>query len=356
MQPLISVVMPVYGVEKYLSDAVTSVCRQSEADWELILVDDASPDGCGAICDRFAAQDRRISVIHLTENGGLSNARNTGLQQASGKYVMFMDSDDRIDISLFGKLKKAVDCENAPQMIVWGAAEEHYGADGTLIERREVCMQENVCHTARQVRVCALALEQKTLLGYAWNKLYERELLLKNNIRFEKVQLIEDIVFNLQVLPHVERMQVLPDALYFYARRTEGSLTHRFIPDYYALSMRRVREMLDLYEEWNMGTEAKKVLAPIYVRYALSALSRNCDKLAKMTCKERLSFVQKMRKSQLHCCLKEEMKHIGGVTGLLAKLIAWGNGASCLLMGRGIYMVQYGMKGLFLKLSRKEDI
>ena len=102
---MISIVTPVYNAAAFIRQTMEMVQAQTYTDWELILVDDASSDGCGAICDRFAAQDARISVIHLKENGGLSNARNTGFRQTRGKYVMFMDSDDRIDESLFEKLK-----------------------------------------------------------------------------------------------------------------------------------------------------------------------------------------------------------------------------------------------------------
>ncbi len=356
MQPLVSVVMPVYRVENYLKDAVGSVRGQSMSDWELILVDDASPDGCGAICDELAAQDARLSVVHLSENGGLSNARNVGFEQTRGKYVMFMDSDDRIDSTLFERMYEAVSVENPPQVVVWGLTEEHYSKDGKIVERRNICMQDEKCETADSVRRCALSLEQKGILGYAWNKLYERELLVRSGVRFENVRLIEDIVFNLSLLPHIERVQVISQPLYFYARRTEGSLTHRFIGDYYPLSMRRVRDMLDLYESWGMEADAKKVLAPIYVRYTLSALSRNCDKRAGMSMRTRLEFVRAFRKSDLHIRLKEEMNCAGGVKGMISRLIAQGNGFACLSMGRVIYIVQSGMQGLFLKLSRKEDV
>ncbi len=357
MRPLLSIVMPVYQVEAYLRDAVESVLAQTlTGDWELILVDDASPDGCGAICDKMAAEDARISVIHLNENGGLSNARNVGMRQAKGKYLMFMDSDDRIDRELLETLKNAVSTNAPAQMVVWGLIEEHYSRSGEIIERRRICARAESCKSAEEVKQSALHLEQKTLLGYAWNKLYDREMLLHSGVQFENVRLIEDIVFNLSVLPHVQRMCVLDVPMYYYARRTSGSLTHRFIPDYYELSMRRVKMMLDMYAAWGMGEAAAKVLAPIYVRYTISALSRNCDARAQMTHKKRLEFVRTMRKSDLHSRLKDAMGQGSGVHALIGRLIASGNGFVCLLMGWVIYFVQCGMKGLFLKLSRKEDV
>ena len=91
----ISVIVPVYKVEKYLRKCVYSILTQSFIDFELILVDDGSPDNCGLICDEYATKDHRVKVIHK-ENGGLSDARNIGLDQMQGKYVFFVDSDDWI--------------------------------------------------------------------------------------------------------------------------------------------------------------------------------------------------------------------------------------------------------------------
>ena len=94
--PSLSIIMPVYNVERYLREAVDSVIAQTFTDWELILIDDGSPDNCPAICDSYAAADPRIRVIHQA-NGGLSAARNSGLEISEGRVIGFVDSDDRID-------------------------------------------------------------------------------------------------------------------------------------------------------------------------------------------------------------------------------------------------------------------
>ena len=93
MKPLISVVIPIYGVEKYLKRAVDSVLHQTYTNLDIILVDDGSKDGCPAICDAYAAREARVRVIHK-ENGGLSDARNAGIAVAGGDYIAFLDSDD----------------------------------------------------------------------------------------------------------------------------------------------------------------------------------------------------------------------------------------------------------------------
>lgn len=351
MQPLFSIVMPVYGVEKYLEKAVRSVIGQRERDWEMLLVDDASPDESGVICDRLAAEDPRISVIHLAENGGLSRARNAGMKAARGKYLMFMDSDDWVDETLLEGLAEIVRRENAPQMIVLGVMEEHFDSDGGLLEERRVTCPAETLDNEQAVRECALRLERATLLGYAWNKLYDMELINNSCAEFEAVPLIEDILFNLRIIGRVERMKVLDSAPYHYARRASGSLTRRFLPYYYELSMRRVAEMLKLYAEWGMKEQAVRALAPIYARYALSALQRNCDPQAEMTHEERRKFVRDMLESELYKEFSPQLKQGGGLGALPGKLIGMKNEAVCLFAGRMVYIVSTKMRGLFVRLS-----
>lgn len=104
--PFFSIVMPVYGVADYLEQTLQSVAAQTFDDFEVILVDDCSPDDSPKICDAWVKKDKRMTVLHLPENGGLSNARNAGFPHVRGEYVFFMDSDDVIDANLLEQVKK----------------------------------------------------------------------------------------------------------------------------------------------------------------------------------------------------------------------------------------------------------
>ena len=117
-----SVIMPVYGVERYLDESVQSVLAQTFPDFELILVDDCSPDLCPQKCDGYANRDPRVRVIHKPENEGLGKARNTGLDAAAGRYVLFMDSDDRITENALEELDAAMDTDTSPTFIGEGFA------------------------------------------------------------------------------------------------------------------------------------------------------------------------------------------------------------------------------------------
>ena len=264
---------------------------------------------------------------------------------------MFLDSDDWVEDTLLEELACAVRRQNVPQMIVWGVTEEHFGADGKLIETRRVFCPEESLEGEKAVREAALRLESATLLGYAWNKLYDAELIRRSGAEFEKVPLIEDILFNLRIIGHVSRMRVLECVPYHYARRDSGSLTHGFLPCYFEFSLRRVQAMYDLYAQWGMEEQAAGVLAPIYARYILSALQRNCDPRAQMTHRARREFVRTLFDSELFHSLVSEMKKGTGLRGLPGRMLAIQNPGLCLLAGRAVYFIRNNMKTLFVKLS-----
>lgn len=112
MSELVSVIVPVYKVERYLSRCVDSILQQSYSNLEVILVDDGSPDSCGMICDEYQKNDRRIRVIHKS-NGGLSDARNYGIEAAQGKYLAFVDSDDWLDFDMIDILYRVLTSQGA---------------------------------------------------------------------------------------------------------------------------------------------------------------------------------------------------------------------------------------------------
>ena len=118
MNPKISVIMPVYNVEKYLSRAIESILKQSFTDFEFLIVDDGSPDCCGRICDEYASRDTRIKVIHK-ENGGAPSARNVAMEQARGQYLYFLDSDDWAEPEMLGDLYALAE-KTGSEMVVAG--------------------------------------------------------------------------------------------------------------------------------------------------------------------------------------------------------------------------------------------
>ena len=137
---LISVIVPVYKVEKYLRECVDSILAQTYTNLEIILVDDGSPDNCGKICDEYAQNDSRIKVIHQ-ENGGLSAARNAGLDIATGKYIGFVDSDDYAELNMFEELHKRI-IENNADLSICGV--KKFGMESRCFFYGNKCLDRTV--------------------------------------------------------------------------------------------------------------------------------------------------------------------------------------------------------------------
>lgn len=351
--PFFSIVMPVYNVEEYLPQAVESILAQTFSDFELILVDDCSPDGSGALCDRYAQSDARVVVHHLTENGGLSNARNQGMESACGAYITFVDSDDYVTDDLLQKVYDSLR-KNYADAVVFGMVEDYFDADGTLLKSYSVSYGKDLYITDREtLRREVIELERKTLLGYSTNTFYRLDILKEHAIVFQKITMIEDILFNLDFTPFAETANILKFAPYHYMKRADNSLTNKFVKDYYVLHRRRVYDLLKLYESWDMCTEhVYTVLADIYVRYIFSALQRNCAPQAKMKHRDRVQWLRELYQDELYLALSPYMHGSNPIVRILSELLAHKNISLCLMLGRLIYIVKTYLPGIFSRAKQ----
>ena len=209
---LVSIVVPVYNVEKYLLECVKSIQQQTYSNLEIILVDDGSPDDCPRICDELAMQDNRIVVVHKL-NGGLSDARNAGMRVATGDYVFFMDSDDEITPNCIELHCGAIAKNNADFSI---ANIRIIGSKSAVVKDLNPNLDE----------------EQplKTYLNREWsasacNKLYRKSFLTKNGILFKKGLLHEDILWSLKNSEYAHKIAVVKEATYLYKIRNDSITT-----------------------------------------------------------------------------------------------------------------------------------
>lgn len=350
---LFSVIMPIYNVEPFLEKAIDSVLSQTYKNVEIILVDDASPDGCPAICDTYAEKYDNITAVHHPKNKGLSGARNTGLQYVRGDYVTFMDSDDSIEADLFQSVYDSLS-ENEADVIVFGCTEDYYNSRGELTESFVLKPEKAFCKTPEAVHDRVLELEVGSFYGYAWNKFYRTELIQKNNLTYRNVVLIEDIDFNIRFFDHVKSLNVLEAGPYHYAKRGTTSITSKFVPEYYTVHRERISLLCEQQKNWNhFGDYEKSVLARLYARYILSALSRNCDKRANMNHSERKQWLQSVFADDLFLELMPSAQPNGAAMGVLLRILQRKSVFLCLAAGRVIYLVQNKMKPVFVKLKQK---
>lgn len=214
-KPLISVIVAVYNIEKYISKCIESITAQSYSNLEIILVDDGSKDVSGKICDEYAIRDNRVKVIHRL-NGGLSAARNSGLEICKGEYVAFVDGDDWIEPDMYESMVAVAEENNAelvacrykciyPDEVVDKSTDKKIVFEGLQMLSKYLEEDENV-----------------VIQHAAWNKLYRRELIGKE--RFPEGKLYEDVVFSAHILSRINKGVYLDRAYYDYVVSREGSI------------------------------------------------------------------------------------------------------------------------------------
>lgn len=225
---LVSVVVPVYNAEKYLSDCIDSLMRQTRKPEEIILVDDGSTDCSGEICDLYASQYSYIKVIHK-QNGGVSSARNAGIDAAQGKYLIFVDADDLVDQRLLEFYAQYCGGDGVP---ICNIKEVHETEISELWGKDLYIIQE---YTERNF----MQLFSGGYINSPCNKLYFYNVLNQYNIRFpENMDLGEDLFFNLDYLTHVPlKYYVCHEPLYYYRQNMEESLSRRFYVGLFELQL-----------------------------------------------------------------------------------------------------------------------
>ena len=213
---LISVIIPMYNVEKYLNDCVDSVLNQSFKNLEVILVDDGSPDNSGKIADEYAKKDKRVKVIHK-KNGGISDARNVGLENATGDYIMFIDSDDFLLPDALMILENKIEKENADYVIA-----NYINSDesGNLWDS-PVFSEEK--YKAFKLDIKDYRDSFYIMNSAVWNKIFNHDFLKKLNLRFYDGVPAEDAIFTTYCFIKSQKVFYIPDIVYSYRQRNAGT-------------------------------------------------------------------------------------------------------------------------------------
>lgn len=264
----ITIVVPIYKVERFLPRCVESILGQSYSDFELVLVDDGSPDNCGKMCNEYATHDPRIIVIHQA-NGGLSAARNTGIEWAitnsNSKWITFIDSDDWVHHDFLLRLYTAT-VNNDISVSVVGAVdtfstESEFPLILTEQVKTEYCSPE------------VLWLKNRNLASVAWAKLYKRDLF--EELRYPIGRINEDEFTTYKLLFCRDRIAYTPQKLYAYFLRDDSIMRTSWTPKRLH-GLTALKEQIEFFDEKGFP-QSKKKSADAYMR-ALSAGIRNCKK------------------------------------------------------------------------------
>lgn len=250
--PSISVIVPVYQAEAYLKQCVESVQAQTFGDWELLLIDDGCTDSSPAICDRLAAEDNRIRVFHLAKNAGVSNARNTGLREAVGEYIAFLDADDRYEPKTLETLWCLLRQANADSA---GCAHWNLLPDGTTTAERllpgGVYEKQGILDSV-VYPLLGDRLAQPVFNGFIWRFLYSTDIIRRVGITFEGAYL-EDELFLMEYFCNAERLAVTEQPLYHYLLNP-ASATHKYMKDLMQVFDRFMERKQELVERYHLAS------------------------------------------------------------------------------------------------------
>lgn len=240
---LISIIVPVYNVQSYIKKSVNSILKQSYRNLEIILVDDGSTDESGKICDFLKKMDPRVKVIHRI-NGGLSAARNSGIDVSTGSYIVFIDSDDYIEKKFVEKLYQSMK-KNKADIAVCGY--KRISENGTILFENKPVEELNLSIR----KAIQYILQDKEIKNYAWNKMYKKELFL--DIRYPVGENYEDVATTYKVFLKAQSVSIVNDCLYYYRIR-EGSIVSDE-KDYYGNlqlfrnKRQQIEELSNIYED-----------------------------------------------------------------------------------------------------------
>lgn len=254
---MISVIVPIFNAEKYLHRCIKRILAQDYTDYELLLIDDGSIDNSATICDEFAKYDNRIRVFHK-ENGGVSSARNWGLDKAIGEYIMFVDSDDYMLPGMLEVMVSTLKAKSA-DLVVCGTTETGGGYWRPIAD---------VDYSINQLKENFVSLLHTELLSPPWNKIYKKEIIGSN--RFcEDISFGEDLLFNIQYLEKCENISLIKESPFYHEKENENSLVVKFNRNR-LLDIEKVWVVVDRFSEDKEGLYSKYLRdLTVYVRQLL---------------------------------------------------------------------------------------
>ncbi len=270
--PLVSIIAPVYNVEQYLPKMIDSVLAQTFTDFELLLVDDGTPDNSGKICDEVAARDNRIRVIHK-KNGGSASARNEGMKAAKGKYFFFVDSDDWIEEKMLETLVGTAEKYQC-MLTVTGYCMEYY-EDGKATAY-DVSPEPAAYLDQEDFRRNAYRYFNQSFFAFPWNKLYLADHIRKNKITWpENFRQWNDLPFNVDYMMDISSAVFVPGSMYHYFRSrpgAEGAVVSES-PVLYSIRREQFEYILKLYQYWGVNdTESMGEIHAYYVSRLLQCI------------------------------------------------------------------------------------
>lgn len=289
----VSIIMPVYGVENFVRKAIESIQAQTLTEWEMLAVDDGSPDSSGEICDEYARKDPRIKVIHK-ENGGAPSARNAAIPLAKGKYMYFMDADDWAEPTMLEDMYSLAEKHSAQYVVTGYYIDTYYNASEYTTQELS---QPDAVYDKETFRKNAYRLFDKNLLYTPWNKLFLSSYIHENGLLFPDT-FWDDFPFNLSVIKDVSSVVVSSEKYYHFLRARTDSETAKYRAGMYNKREEEHTWMTQLYKSWGIDDEnSREFLARRYIERFIGCVENITSPGCALSSREKICEIKKMLKN-----------------------------------------------------------
>lgn len=294
MKKKVSVIVPVYNADKYLSNCIDSILEQTYQNIEVIIIDDGSSDNSSSICDEYKKIDNRIDVYH-NQNSGVSVTRNFGLNKATGEYVVFIDSDDICADTMIEKMVEAIEKEKDIDMAICGIGK--FNIFPNITER--LVHNSGLISIEEYLEKILLKESIGQYCGGPYNKIFKREMLIKNKILFDSgVSYAEDFMFNIKVLHFVKKLSICNEILYYYRENVPESLTfknyHNYvIEDLWKQKIYAYQLYEDIFDYYGVLKVHYDKVYSLLKEFVISTIKLSC-KMQNKTKSETINFIRKI--------------------------------------------------------------
>lgn len=257
--PKFSITSPVYNTSAYLIEFFDSVLGQTFDDFELIMVDDGSTDGSLDICKEYEAKDNRIKVL-TQKNQGAGPARNKGIENSTGDFLLFFDSDDWVDAHILETLDRTLS-EHDTDLLIYGAEEVIFSKDNQEKDRVPTIPAQLDLKTERACRDVFCDLVFSSIINVPWNKVYKRSIVEQYTVRFADTRRAQDAFFNMDYYRHIASLLTIQDTLYFYRGNDQQKVWKKFPKGLYKIDIKFDAYMVDIFTEFGIyeGEQRKKI-------------------------------------------------------------------------------------------------
>ena len=290
----ISVIVPVYNAENHLDVCLKSLMNQTYPHFEVILIDDGSTDHSFSICKGYTANDSRFRVFRQ-KNAGQGSARNKGIKEAIGDYVVFCDADDYYERNALGLFADTAVQEKMPDLIIAGSQEFRYGKNDEIIKGAPCFSSYRVEDNREVILHSYMTLRKHGRITAPWAKAYKRDLLLRYNVFFPDLRRCQDVIFNLVYYDHVEKLCLKKDVIYYYQMPIDSDYTRKYPLEMFDVIRQVYWLSGDYLKKWNVYDDAaEEYLNRSYLKFVSVLLRLNYVNQWKLSKDERAALSRQM--------------------------------------------------------------